>query len=78
MCLKWLQKHQCYRSGGAGSPSHDTARQKFGRVFTDVNRTLSEFKIIRRFSLGCYFNLARCCDLKAGCIFCSCFKENVK
>ena len=31
------------------------------------------FKVIRRFSLGCYFDLVHCCDLKAGCIFCSCF-----
>ena len=69
--------HVMPRSGGLEALPM-IQRVKVRASFTDVNRTLSEFKVIRRFSLGCYFDLARCCDLRAGCIFCSCFKENVK
>ena len=36
------------------------------------------FRFTRRFSLSCYVDLIHCYDLKLGCIFCSCFKENVK
>ena len=48
-------------------------RVSFHRCKQNLFRT-----VIRRFSLGCHFDLLHCRDLKPGCIFCSCFKGNVK
>ena len=44
----------------------------------DKTEWFENSRMLTRFSFGCYFDLVRCCDPKAGCIFCSCFKENVK
>ena len=82
---------KCSESDRKSSENHQKCRYPGGlealpmiqrvKVRASFHRCKQNVVIIQghsQVSLGCYFDLVRCGDLKAGCIFCSCFKENVK